>query len=119
MPQTPQQQQLDPFEALPLGPATPGQPDAANVLEFPRPAGPDASAAEAAPEPANPRNPHIRFQRLSVNALPAQQVTLWHPRSLLLARQPASAVDLVTPSAQGGICQPSHIVAPGGAPALH
>lgn len=72
-PQTPQQRQLDPFEAVPLGPAAPGQPDAANPIEFPRPAGPDADAALEAPPPASPRNPHIRFQRLSVNAIPAQQ----------------------------------------------
>ena len=72
--QTPQQRQLDPFEAISLGPAAPGQPEAANPLEFPRPAGPDASAADAFPEPAHPRNCSARFMRLTVNAIPAQQV---------------------------------------------
>ena len=72
--QTPQQRQLDPFEAIPLGSAAPGQPEAANPLEFPRPAGPDAAAADVAPEPAHPRNCSARFMRLTVNAIPAQQV---------------------------------------------
>ena len=79
--QTPQQRQLDPFEAISLGPAAPGQPEAANPLEFPRPAGPDASAADDFPEPAHPRNCSARFMRLTVNAIPAQQVhneMSWH-----------------------------------------
>ena len=75
MVQTPQQRQLDPFEAISLGPAAPGQPDAANPLEFPRPAGPDSLAADSAPEPAHPRNCSARFMRLTVNAIPAQQVS--------------------------------------------
>ena len=68
------QRQLDPFEAIELGPAGPGQRDAANPLNFPRPIGQDADLATQAPLPSNPRNCSPRFMRLTVNAFPSQQV---------------------------------------------
>jgi hypothetical protein len=67
---------LDQFEALSIGPAGPGQPMdmSADPATYPHPVGPQAEAAGAAPPPPFEGNCEPRFMRLTVNAMPTQQV---------------------------------------------
>jgi hypothetical protein len=67
---------LDQFEMLTLGPSAPGQQQdpTQDPAYYPRPTGEEAAAARAAPPPFHPGNCSPRFMRLTVNAIPSQQV---------------------------------------------
>ena len=79
------QRVLDAFEAMSLGPSGPGQ--AADVTAdpayYPRPTGEEAAMAGAPPPPFLPGNCDPRYMRLTVNAVPAQQVGGWWSQRLM------------------------------------
>ena len=88
------QRVLDQFEAMTLGPSGPGQQHEvhADPAYYPRPTGAEAEAAGAPPAAFLPGNCDPRFMRLTVNAIPVQQVgalasfgqedgTSWKPRA--------------------------------------
>ena len=78
------QRVLDQFEAMTLGPSGPGQQHevTADPAYYPRPTGAEAESAGAPPAAFLPGNCDARFMRLTVNAIPVQQVWVL---SLLLA----------------------------------
>jgi hypothetical protein len=66
---------LDAFESMTLGPGAPGQVDPLmDPAYYPRPAGEDAETAGLPPAPFQQGNCDPRFMRLTVNAIPSQQV---------------------------------------------
>ena len=68
---------LDAFEAMTLGPGAPGQHDPMmDPAYYPRPTGENAETAGQPPPPFQAGNCDPRFMRLTVNAVPSQQV---HP----------------------------------------
>ncbi len=66
---------LDAFEAMTLGPGAPGQHDPMmDPAYYPRPTGENTEAAGQPPPPFQAGNCDPRFMRLTVNAVPSQQV---------------------------------------------
>ena len=68
---------LDAFESMTLGPGAPGQADPLiDPAYYPRPTGEDAETAGLPPPPFQQGNCDPRFMRLTVNAIPSQQVSV-------------------------------------------
>ena len=65
---------LEQFDSLSVGPTAPGQPPGITSALLPRPVGKDAAAALEPPPLAHPRNCDARFMRVTVSAVPSQQV---------------------------------------------
>ena len=66
--------QLERFESLSVTPAGPGQPPGLSPAMLPRPLGDDAERGTEAPKLAHPRNCSAKFMRVTVSAIPSQQV---------------------------------------------
>ena len=66
--------QLEQFESLSVTPAGPGQPPGLSPAMLPRPLGDDAERGTEAPKLAHPRNCSAKFMRVTVSAIPSQQV---------------------------------------------
>ena len=81
---------LEEFDSLSVGPTAPGQPPGITSAALPRPVGENAAAALEAPPLAHPRNCEARFMRVTVSAIPSQQVRSPDPPSHL----PTAAWDL-------------------------
>lgn len=81
---------LDQFEALTLGPSGPGQQqdETQDPAYYPRPVGEDAALSRVPPPTVFPGNCSPRFMRLTVNAVPSQQVLLSYKSDNIVAILP-------------------------------
>ena len=95
--------QLERFESLSVTPAGPGQPPGLSPAMLPRPLGDDAERGTEAPKLAHPRNCSAKFMRVTVSAIPSQQVAKplphkpqagpAHPQDQLVPGRAASSED--------------------------
>jgi len=69
-------QQLERFESLSVTPAGPGQPPGLSPAMLPRPLGDELERGTEPPKLAHPRNCSARYMRVTVSAIPSQQVAL-------------------------------------------